>query len=120
MANPFQLDATPLDSDWDDIHAMFKDIRNFMKEHPDHELISADDPGQHYTPWRIPRMGWQAFLRGPVPAPEGFDEQAKSWTLPLFRLKGIIDQEGDKTLVLALKSAAGRQSLCQQLAGREP
>ncbi len=84
MSNAFQRDATPFETDFDDIHVMLADIRAFMRDHPDHELIPADDPGVHYTPWRVPRLDWSAFLRK-THRVNGIDqetglEEAKYWT----------------------------------------
>ena len=44
------LDRTPIDTDWDDIHDLLKDMREFSKSHPEHEFMPADDPGAHYSP----------------------------------------------------------------------
>jgi hypothetical protein len=59
----FFRDSTPLETDWDDLNAMLDDIRAFCKANPSHELLSADDPGTHYKPWRIPRIGFSAFRK---------------------------------------------------------
>lgn len=122
MSNAFQRDATPFETDFDDIHVMLADIRAFMRDHPDHELIPADDPGVHYTPWRVPRLGWSAFLRRPPHLVgvvlrdqdgqlEAFDEEAKYWTIPLSKLGG----EKDPNLVQCFKTQAGRAALTQSL-----
>lgn len=75
------LDDSPLDSDWDDIHDLWNDVEAFIRAHPGHKVISADDPGCNHRPPRVPRMGWSAFREGHR------DEQAKYWTITLQNLK---------------------------------
>ena len=44
------LDATPLDTDWSDIHDLWDDMEKFGREHPGHMFICADDPGCNHDP----------------------------------------------------------------------
>jgi hypothetical protein len=68
------LDASPLDTDWEDIHDLWDDMEKFGREHPGHMFLCADDPGCNHDPPRIGRLGWVAYRDNP-------DEQAKMWTI---------------------------------------
>ena len=43
-----QLDATPFDSDFDDIFKLFDAMRVFAKANPEHEFLPTDDPGANH------------------------------------------------------------------------
>lgn len=74
------LDATPLDTDWSDIHDLWDDMSKFGREHPGHMFICADDPGCNHDPPRVGRLGWVAYRDNP-------DEQAKMWTITVRNLR---------------------------------
>ena len=124
----FTPDQTPIESDWDDIHDLLKDMRAFAQAHPEHEFIPADDPGANYNPPRVPRVGWVAFRRNkPEEAAESikrlargetvpdYDEQMKSWTISVFKLQAALtrDKPMDDALWECLKSSAGRKKLLE-------
>jgi len=122
-----QLDATPFDSDFDDIFKLFDAMRVFAKANPEHEFLPTDDPGaDHETP-RVPRIGWSAFRPiKPEEAAENvrrsargetvpdYDEQFKVWTIPVSKVGAALKDETDFRNVFVrecLKSVAGRQKL---------
>lgn len=57
-----------LDTDWDSFEELWEDVKEFIKTHPDHSIICADDPAHG-------RYGWVAFVPG-----QGEDE--REWTIP--------------------------------------
>lgn len=128
MPNLFDVDTSPQDSDWTDLTAMLQDIRAFMRDHPGHELIPADDPGTNAGRPRTPRLGFAAFrictpefsfenvrrLARGEPELE-WDEQFKLWTITLPRLRLSVDRERDASLYDLLRTSKGRQNLCQSL-----
>ncbi len=114
MTDNFKRDATPLETDWEDLRALFADMQAFAKEHPRHVFISADDPGIHYNPWRVPRMGWTAFIPHPIGLRDGeyFDEEPKVWTITLPWVKTWLNESPqDEWLLTAIETARGRQGL---------
>lgn len=100
-------DATPLDSDWDDIRKLFADMKCFGKEHPDHVFIPADDPGINYTPPRVPRLGWVALsLESPL-----YD---KSWTILLSKIHKTLGHTPEEEVIReSLKSAHSRRTFTE-------
>lgn len=111
-----KLDPTPLPTDWEDIQALFADMRKFAEENPRHTFLSADDPGQHYEPCRVPRFGWVAFLDNAE------DEREKSWTITLANVRKTL-ADGPPTseaLRESLKTQTGRQKLLEAVIGRTP
>jgi hypothetical protein len=116
---------------------MLADIRAFCKENPAHELLNADDPGTHYTPWRLPRIGFCAFrnittefaaenvrrdARGEKMVE--WDEQMKSWTITLGKVKHSLDSfrefPTDPLLWKSLHTGRGRLALAVSLrSGRD-
>jgi hypothetical protein len=74
------LDATPLDTDWDDIHDLWDDMEKFGQTHPGHMFICADDPGCNHDPPRVGRLGWVAYRDNP-------NEQVKMWTITVSNVK---------------------------------
>ena len=113
----FEQDATPLDTDFDDLHKLFEDMKAFAKDHPKHIFIPADDPGFNHTPPRIGRMGWSAFIPHPIglrDRGEYFDEEAKYWTISLSKITA------SAYLLESIQSAAGRRSLLANLGLRIP
>lgn len=60
-----------LDTDWDSFQELWEDVKEFMKKHPDHIILCADDPVHS-------RYGWVAYIPGGVE-----EEQEKEWTIPL-------------------------------------
>lgn len=73
----FNLDTSPLPSDFDTIHEILMDMCEFSDRHPNHVLLPADDPGYNHNPPRMARWGWVAYL------PNSKDEQPKHWTILL-------------------------------------
>jgi hypothetical protein len=106
------LDDTPLDTDWDDFHLLWEDLARFARENPNHTFISADDPGVNYSPTRVGRIGWSAFLV----APPGEDEKAKCWTITLPNLKRTVRDEMEEVL---FTSAPGRRLVLQRMQERQ-
>lgn len=101
-----KLDATPIPTDWEDIHALFADMK-FAEENPSHTFLSADDPGFR---WRVPRMGWTAFLDSAE------DERQKMWTITLLNVrKSMPVTDAFREL---LKTQTGRQKLIEVVIGR--
>lgn len=132
------LDCTPQPSDWTDVYDMLADIKAFLREHPAHDLIPADDPGvpvddpKAFSPPRVPRLGFSAFrtvtpefaaenvrrmARGEDPVE--WDEQSKIWTIPLPLLKASMSlgkmDSSLPALAESLKTAKGRTILCLAL-----
>ena len=111
MGNPPELDRTPLDTDWDDVHELWEDVRRFARDNPDHRVLAADDPGCNHDPPRVPRMGWTAFREGEE------DEAARSWTITLANLKNSAPRLYAREEVLEfrrlLRTAAGRRTLAE-------
>jgi hypothetical protein len=103
---PDKLDTSPLDTDFNSFRELWEDLRKFAKEHPDHKIIWADDPGFHHTPQRIPRIGVSAFLTNSE------DEQAKEWTIPVSNMK---TDEFPDVLRRAFQTARGRNNLIDSL-----
>jgi hypothetical protein len=102
--NPFlALDNTPIETDWETLEELWGDMKNFGVSHPKHTFMCADDPGFHYDPPRIPRLGWTAFLE--VPPNSGQDEGSKCWTITLANIK----KHGTNGMSDVLKTSAGRQ-----------
>lgn len=97
--NVFQRDATPLPTDWDDLGKLMVDMRRHARENPGDEFIVADDPGLHYKPQRVPRLGWVAFKPGSE------NDFSKQWTITLENAKKTI--KGNETL---FRCQAGRQA----------
>lgn len=97
--NVFHRDATPLPTDWDDLGKLMVDMRRHARENPKDEFIVADDPGFHYTPQRVPRLGWVAFKPGSE------NDFSKQWTITLENAKKTI--KGHETL---FRTQAGRQA----------
>jgi hypothetical protein len=91
-----------LPTDWDSFQELWEDVTKFMKEHPNHEIITADNP-------RAERCGWVAYLInygiGPLE-----DEQMKEWTIPLHLIKpsevtkDMFTNEGRLNMCRALNS----------------
>ena len=46
------LDASPIDSDYEDIRELFGAMREAADEHSDWLFLAADDPGHHHDPPR--------------------------------------------------------------------
>ena|SRR5271157_1385728 len=130
-----QLDETPQPSDWQDLNEMFSSIRSFMKEHPGHILLNADDPGFGVGPdgkpisARIGRIGFCAFrerppelvgqvLRDEAGQPTEFDEQMRRWTITLARVRHAYNDGMEPTLAAILQSSKGRQKLAASLSGK--
>lgn len=115
MSSPFELDHTPIDTDWTNLDDLFLDMRRFAEGHPNHKFICADDPGILYDPWRAPRLGWVAYLD------DAGDEQAKSWTIRLSDVQRSLNsapKEAPQRLLM--RSSSGRQQLLEQVIGRAP
>jgi hypothetical protein len=121
-----ELDATPIDTDFDDIYAVFNDMRKFAEEHADENYVflNADDPGLNHTPPRVPRMGWTAYKAGVDPYRDTSD--SKAWTITLANLKtsmanareGARDQHTADILRRAFQTRSGRQVLLDTLIPR--
>lgn len=107
------LDHTPLDTDFDDLAALFKDMEQFARDNRDHEFLCADDPGLGPVP-RVPRLGWVAFLPG-KDNPE--DEQSKEWTITVKNAAKPLLADGS-ILRRALGSRAGRHQMIKSLVER--
>lgn len=108
------LDATPLDTDWEDLDALCVDMKAFADAHPDHKFICSDDPGFAQKP-RVPRMGWTAY------SPVGH-ERAKTWTITLRNvgtsIAGKPDQNSAELAVGFLRTAEGRKRHLESVIGR--
>jgi hypothetical protein len=110
-----ELDATPIATDYTNIRELFGAMRQAAEEHPEWVFLSADDPGHHHDPPRVPRVGWTAFAEGEA------DKPGDEWTIKLSDLKGQLtqlDQRTDRAMRRGLQSAAGRQRLLEQVIGR--
>jgi hypothetical protein len=91
------------ETDWDSFPALWRDMKRFAKEHPDHEFIPADNP-------EFRRFGWIAARNDPE------DEQMKVWTIKVSHLL-------DRAIALALpedvqealKTANGRIEMLKRL-----
>ena len=84
-----QLDATPFDSDFDDIFKLFDAMRVFAKANPEHEFLPTDDPGANHETPRVPRIGWSAFR--PIKPEEADDYELgfrKNWERQTFGQRG--------------------------------
>jgi hypothetical protein len=106
--NPFlALDRTPLETDWESFDELWMDMKKFGASHPKHTFLCADDPGFHYSPSRIPRLGWTAFLE--VAPNSGQDEEPKCWTITIenFKKHNTLGVEG------IFKTAVGRQKMLE-------
>lgn len=103
----FELDDTPIDTDLDSFKELWDDVKQFMKEHPNHIIICADDPGSLHDPPRIPRYGWMAFI--PIYSFNIEDEQRNEWTIPCSCLKDdpikeeLMTSEGKLKMIWALR-----------------
>ncbi|MCK9567905.1 hypothetical protein M0R72_03015 [Candidatus Pacearchaeota archaeon] len=92
-----KLDDTPLDTDWDSFKELWEDVKGFMKTHPDHIILCADDPVRG-------RWGWVAYIPGGVE-----DEQEKEWTIPLSCItdpatkQSLTTSEGKLEMIRALR-----------------
>jgi hypothetical protein len=75
------VDASPIDTDWEDIHDLWADMEKFAQEHQGHMFLCADDPGFNHEPPRVPRLGWVAYRDNPD------DEQAKMWTITVRNVR---------------------------------
>ena len=119
MNFPLTLDATPLPTDWENIHELFADMRKFAEENPRHTFLSADDPGHGF---RVPRLGWTAFFDGPG------DEREKMWTISVVNMKRtfnpssrydlIAHEQPPQELAKLLQTQTGRQRLIEHVIGR--
>jgi len=114
--NPFKLDSTPLPTDWDNLQDLFADMKKFAEDNPGHTILPADDTGQHYQPWRVPRLGWTAFLDNAA------DEQAKMLTIKLVNVKNVIasGHAFSDALRESLRTPLGKQKLLESVIGRPP
>jgi hypothetical protein len=124
MENPLALDKTPLDTDWDDIHKLFADMKGFFVQNPDYTLLGADDPGCTYQPPRIPRFGWVAYKPRPINLADGNsggciygDDEMKAWTIPIAKLRPVLlsNDPKDEALAESFKTREGRQTLLEAL-----
>ncbi len=97
-----EIDSTPLDTDWGDIHDLLDDMMRFVNEHPDHKVICADDPGCNHTPPRVGRLGWVAYLEQP-------DEQVKMWTITVGNVCRTIRRKDPRL------NLSDRQGMLEQL-----
>lgn len=105
------LDATPIDTDWDDLGKLWADMQAFAYANPEHKFIAADDPGIHYNPWRVARLGWCAF-REDVSG-TGRSEDMKTWTITIPNVRATL--KPDSPIQDALKSQVGRQAMIDAL-----
>lgn len=107
------FDATPLESDWEDLFAIFEDMRKFADSHVGWTFLCADDPGTNHTPQRVPRMGWSAFKEPKDPYRDS--EQMKSWTITLVNVRKSLDNQKNsnaKDIVSrSIKTQAGRMAM---------
>jgi hypothetical protein len=88
-------DATPIDTDCDDLQTMIADIR---QHRTDGDIITnADDPGTDYDPVRVPRIGF-------VGQPSG-----KTWTITIWKLRDQLQVDGLAGWVF--RTREGRQRL---------
>lgn len=118
----FTRDASPIETDWDDLFALFDDMKKFAAEHPNegYMFIPSDDPGIHYNPPRVARLGWSAFIDG------GDEEKAKHWTITLGNTRKSLAKARPNLpshvagIEAALKSQAGRHELLTSVIGRDP
>lgn len=108
MSNPFEIDQTPLSSDWDDIAKLLADMRLFATTHTGYTFLSADDPGANHQPPRVPRMGWVAFRE------DAAEEGAKSWTITLGKVRSSF-RSLPQDVVEHLHTAKGRQDLLEHV-----
>ena len=111
-----EQDATPLPSDWYDIHNLWQDMKRFAQDNPRHIFHCADDPGLNHLPRRISRIGWVAYLET-AKISESFriaDEQTHVWTItiPYFltSLKNMYFQDKElhsfyQRMIISPKSA---------------
>jgi len=83
-----ELDSSPIDTDCNDMHDLWDDMEKFAKDHPDpgYMFLCADDPGCNHDPWRVPRLGWVAYLEQP-------DEQVKMWTITVRNLQNTFHRK---------------------------
>lgn len=80
LAAFFEIDTTPLPSDFDTLEELQLDISAWMREHPQCVVFRADDPGYNRTPRKAPRLGWCAYN----PADE---TERREWTITLANVK---------------------------------
>lgn len=89
-------DSTPISTDWKDIHELWGDMKRFREGHPHHVFIPADDPGHQYTPARVPRLGWVAYLEVGL----GGDEQAREWSITVSNALATYNGDLDPLLTI--------------------
>jgi hypothetical protein len=87
---------TPLDTDWDSFEELWEDVQEFMKTHPNHIILCADDPIHG-------RYGWIAYIPGGVE-----DEQEMEWTIPILCIK-------DSATKTALTTSDGKLEMLRAL-----
>jgi hypothetical protein len=81
-----RLDLTIIDTDWNDIHALWDDMKKFGHEGQGIMFTCADDPGCSYDPPRIPRLGWIAYIDNPA-------TPLKTWTITIRKLLATFKRE---------------------------
>lgn len=106
LGNIFNIDSSVLNSDWDNLYAMLDNIKDYVNRTKDF-VLSADDPGCNYKPWRSPRIGFVS-------------ESGKEWTIRL----GTVSRQGNlvpehwKGLNNLLNSSNSRIKLANYLNGK--
>jgi hypothetical protein len=104
FSEAFKLDASPIDSDWDDMLAMLRDIKGYVAKTGD-KVLPADDPGHHHDPPRVPRFGYWSM-------------SGKGWTIKLSKAQSFdTGDDFSKVVRACLKSTDGRQKLVDFLNG---
>jgi hypothetical protein len=107
-------DATAIPTDWLDIQPLFRDMEQWIREHPQATLLCADDPGTQDTLdpgsslGRIPRFGWVGYYT------EDGVEHTRQWTITLADMKRTIRQASPE-FERRLQTAQGRQEMLRQM-----
>ena len=81
--------------------SLWRDMKKFAKEHPDHEFLSANNP-------EFRRMGWVAFRNNP-------DEQTKMWTIKIEHMLDSSNRYLPEKAITCLKTVHGRQEILKYL-----
>jgi hypothetical protein len=80
LTDMFEIDESPLESDFDNLKELQNNMESFMKEHPNFVVFPADNPGFNESPKKLPRLGWCAY------DPDN-DNEYKMWTITLGNVK---------------------------------
>jgi hypothetical protein len=93
------MDTSKIDTDYDSILDILKNIKIFLNEHPDCEVKCADYPGGGFI---IPRLGWRALSAS--------GEKLKEWTITIDHVR-----EAPDTIKEALRSYDGKTRMIESL-----